>query len=296
MDTLVSIGVLAAYLWSTVRDPVHLRGRDRHDDAHVGDAAARRAGSGTRTSTSSRPRSSRRSCCSGAGSSTAPRRAPARPCARCVRPARRGRAWVRMPTGNTEVRAAEHVAVGALVVVRPGERIATDGVVVEGGSSAVDVSMLTGESVPLEVAPGDEVSGGTVAQDSFLLVVRATRVGSDTALARITALVTAAQSGKAPVQRLADRVSAVFVPVVLGDRGAHPARLGPDHRVAAGGASARPSPCWSSRARAPWVSPRPPPCWSGPGGAPSSACSCAGPRCSSRPGAPTRWCWTRPAR
>ena len=121
-------------------------------------------------------------------------------------------AIVRGPDGDTEV-PASHVAVGDLVVVRPGERIATDGVVVE-GSSAVDTSMLTGESVPVDVAPGAEVSGGTVVQDG-LLVLRATRVGSDTALARITALVQAAQSGKAPVQRLADRVAAVFVPVVL---------------------------------------------------------------------------------
>jgi len=121
-------------------------------------------------------------------------------------------ARVRRPAGDEEIPAA-HVVVGDLVVVRPGERIATDGVVVE-GSSAVDQSMLTGESVPVEAVAGSEVSGGTVVQDG-LLVVRATRVGNDTALARITALVQAAQSGKAPVQRLADRVAAVFVPVVL---------------------------------------------------------------------------------
>jgi len=82
------------------------------------------------------------------------------------------------------------------------------------GTSAIDASMLTGESVPIDVTVGDEVAGGTVVQDG-LLVVRATRVGADTALARITAMVTAAQSGKAPVQRLADRVASVFVPVVL---------------------------------------------------------------------------------
>jgi Cu+-exporting ATPase len=103
--------------------------------------------------------------------------------------------------------------VGDLVVVRPGERIAADGEVVE-GASAVDSSMLTGESVPVDVVVGDEVSGGTVVQDG-LIVIRATRVGSDTALARIGALVSAAQGGKAPVQRLADRVASVFVPVVL---------------------------------------------------------------------------------
>ena len=121
-------------------------------------------------------------------------------------------ARVRRASGDEEIPAA-HVVVGDLVVVRPGERIATDGVVVE-GSSAVDASMLTGESVPVEAVAGSEVAGGTVVQDG-LLVVRATRVGGDTALARITALVQAAQSGKAPVQRLADRVAAVFVPVVL---------------------------------------------------------------------------------
>ena len=95
-------------------------------------------------------------------------------------------------------------------VVRPGEKIATDGVVVE-GRSAVDLSLLTGESVPVEVAEGDQVTGATV-NVGGRLVVRATRVGADTALAQIGKLVTAAHSGKAPVQRLADRVAAVFVP------------------------------------------------------------------------------------
>jgi Cu+-exporting ATPase len=105
------------------------------------------------------------------------------------------------------------LAVGDVFVVRPGEKVATDGVVAE-GTSAVDESMLTGESVPVEVGPGSAVTGATV-NAGGRLVVRATRVGNDTALARIARLVTAAQSGKAPVQRLADRVSAVFVPVVL---------------------------------------------------------------------------------
>jgi Cu+-exporting ATPase len=103
---------------------------------------------------------------------------------------------------------------GDLFVVRPGEKIATDGVV-EAGSSAVDTSMLTGEPVPAEVVPGDGVTGGCVVA-SGRLIVRATRVGSDTQLAQITRLVEEAQNGKAPVQRLADRVSAVFVPVVIG--------------------------------------------------------------------------------
>ena len=94
--------------------------------------------------------------------------------------------------------------------MRPGEKVATDGVVVE-GESALDPSLLTGESVPVEVAPGAKVAGATV-NTYGRLVVRATRVGADTALAQIARLVAEAQSGKAPVQRLADRVSAIFVP------------------------------------------------------------------------------------
>nr|WP_308301633.1 heavy metal translocating P-type ATPase [Frankia umida] len=107
----------------------------------------------------------------------------------------------------------EELRIGAEFVVRPGEKIATDGVVVE-GRSAVDASMVTGESVPVEVGPQDAVVGATV-NAGGRLVVRATRVGADTQLARIGQLVEQAQSGKAKVQRLADRVSAVFVPVVL---------------------------------------------------------------------------------
>jgi Cu+-exporting ATPase len=107
----------------------------------------------------------------------------------------------------------EQLTVGDRFVVRPGEKVATDGVV-EDGTSAVDQSALTGESIPVEVGPGDPVVGATV-NAGGRLVVRATRVGQDTALAQIAKLVTEAQSGKAPVQRLADRVSAVFVPVVL---------------------------------------------------------------------------------
>jgi Cu+-exporting ATPase len=103
--------------------------------------------------------------------------------------------------------------VGDRFVVRPGEKVATDGVVEE-GVSAVDNSLLTGESVPVEVQPGDEVFGATI-NAGGRLVVRAVSVGADTALAQIARLVTAAQSGKAPVQRLADRISGVFVPVVI---------------------------------------------------------------------------------
>ncbi len=102
---------------------------------------------------------------------------------------------------------------GDRFVVRPGEKIATDGVV-EVGSSAVDTAVLTGESVPVEVQPGDDVFGATI-NVGGRLVVRATSVGADTALAQIALLVTEAQSGKAPVQRLADRVAGVFVPVVI---------------------------------------------------------------------------------
>ncbi|GCD37527.1 carbonate dehydratase [Streptomyces chrestomyceticus JCM 4735] len=116
--------------------------------------------------------------------------------------------------GGREVRVlVEQLAVGDRFVVRPGEKVATDGTVLE-GSSAVDASMLTGESVPVDVAPGDSVTGATV-NTSGRLVVEAIRVGGDTRLARMAALVEDAQSGKAEVQRLADRVSAVFVPVVL---------------------------------------------------------------------------------
>jgi Cu+-exporting ATPase len=108
----------------------------------------------------------------------------------------------------------ESLAVGDGFVARPGEKIATDGEIVD-GTSAVDASMLTGESVPVEVGPGDTVAGGTV-NAGGRLVVRATRVGADTQLAQLARLVEQAQAGKAPVQRLADRVSAVFVPVVIG--------------------------------------------------------------------------------
>jgi Cu+-exporting ATPase len=105
------------------------------------------------------------------------------------------------------------IQVGDEFVVRPGERIPTDGIVIE-GESAVDRSMLTGEPLPEDTAPGDEVVGATI-NVSGRLVVRATRVGADTTLAQIARLVAQAQTGKAPVQRLADRVSAVFVPVVM---------------------------------------------------------------------------------
>ncbi|MGX1882612.1 heavy metal translocating P-type ATPase [Streptomyces sp. NPDC055287] len=117
----------------------------------------------------------------------------------------RGGTEVRIPVGD--------LAVGDHFVVRPGEKIATDGTVTE-GSSAVDASMLTGESVPVDVTTGDTVTGATV-NAAGRIVVEATRVGADTQLARMARLVEDAQNGKAQVQRLADRVAAVFVPVVL---------------------------------------------------------------------------------
>jgi Cu+-exporting ATPase len=116
--------------------------------------------------------------------------------------------------GTVEERVpTERLAVGMRFVVRPGEKIATDGVIEE-GSSAVDASVLTGESVPVEVQPGDAVVGATV-NAGGRLVVRATRVGGDTQLAQMARLVEDAQNGKAQVQRLADRVSGIFVPIVI---------------------------------------------------------------------------------
>lgn len=114
--------------------------------------------------------------------------------------------------GETRI-PAEELQVGDVVVVRPGEKIATDGVVLD-GSSAVDQSLVTGESVPVEVGPDSKVTGATI-NTSGRLLVRATRVGSETTLAQMARLVSQAQTGKAPIARLADRISAVFVPVVL---------------------------------------------------------------------------------
>ena len=108
---------------------------------------------------------------------------------------------------------ASSLQVGDLFAVRPGEKVATDGVIVE-GSSALDTSLLTGESVPVDAAPGDAVTGATVNTWGSLLV-RATRVGSDTTLAQMGRMVAEAQAGKAPVQRLADQISGVFVPIVI---------------------------------------------------------------------------------
>ena len=136
------------------------------------------------------------------------------------------------PDGPSRTRIpVEQLAVGDRFVVRPGEKVATDGVIEE-GTSAVDASMLTGESVPVEVGPGDAVVGATV-NAGGRLVVRATRVGADTQLAQMARLVEDAQNGKAQVQRLADRVSGIFVPDRHRAGGGH-ARLLARHRRRAG--------------------------------------------------------------
>jgi Cu+-exporting ATPase len=117
------------------------------------------------------------------------------------------------PEGGERRVAVAQLQVGDRFVARPGEKVATDGVVEE-GHSAVDMSMLTGESIPAEVGPGSDVAGATV-NAGGRLIVRATKVGADTALAQIAQLVENAQTGKAPVQRLADRIAGVFVPIVI---------------------------------------------------------------------------------
>ncbi|MBM3678468.1 MAG: heavy metal translocating P-type ATPase, partial [Actinobacteria bacterium] len=189
MDTLVSVGTIAAWTWSTV---VLAAGLHAHGYFEV-------AGVVTTLILLGRMLEERARSASGAAI-----RALAELGVREARLLRDG-AEVVVPAAS--------LAVGDVVVVRPGERIATDGVVVD-GESAVDQSMLTGEPVPVDVAVGDAVTGGTV-NASGRLLVRATRVGADTTLAQIGRLVASAQAGKAPVQRLVDRVSAVFVPVVI---------------------------------------------------------------------------------
>jgi P-type Cu+ transporter len=208
MDTLVSVGVLAAFGWSTYAlfftaagdagmkmsmSLVPTRGDTHHLYFEVASAtvalillgryfearAKRRAGGALRALL-------------GLGATTA---------------------TVVLPSGEQVERVIDELRVGDRFVVLPGERIATDGVVDE-GSSAVDASLLTGESVPVDVVAGSVVTGATI-NVSGRLIVRATRVGSETSLAQMARLVEEAQTGKAPVQRLADRVAAVFVPVVI---------------------------------------------------------------------------------
>ena len=189
MDTLISIGTLAAWVWSAV---VLVAGLDEHSYFEVGAVITTLILLGRYFEASARRRSSE-----------------------AIRALLElGAKEARLLKDGEEVLVpVDQLRVGDLFVVRPGEKVATDGAVVD-GASAVDQSMLTGESLPVEVAPGDDVAGATI--NSFgRLVVRAAHVGADTALAQVARLVAEAQAGKAPIQRLVDRVSAVFVPVVL---------------------------------------------------------------------------------
>jgi len=190
MDTLISIGTLAAWAWSTV---ALLAFDDAHTYFEVGAVITTLILLGRYLEARARRRSS------------AAIRALLELGAKEANVLRDG-AEVAVAIGD--------VSVGDVMVVRPGEKVPTDGEVVD-GYSAIDQSMLTGEPVPVEVAPGDEVAGATINTYGRLLV-RATKVGGETALAQIARLVAEAQAGKAPIQRLVDRVSAVFVPIVIG--------------------------------------------------------------------------------
>jgi Cu+-exporting ATPase len=208
MDTLVSIGVLTAYLWSAVvvltGRAAGMSGMDAGDvtTAHLWFETATVVttfllfGRWMEARATDRTRDALRGLLSLGAKDVAVER---------VDPTTRATTEVRIPV--------EQLAVGDRFVVRPGEKVATDGRVVE-GSSAVDASLVTGESLPVDVTPGDELTGGSI-NTTGRLVVEATRVGAETTLAGIARLVERAQTTKAPVQRLADRVSAVFVPVVL---------------------------------------------------------------------------------
>ena len=189
MDTLISIGTLAAWTWSTV---ALVFVADAHTYFEVGAVITTLILLGRYLEARAKRRSSEAI------------RALLKLGAKEARVLRDGRELVV---------SVEELEVGDLFIVRPGEKIATDGVVEE-GASAVDQSMLTGEPVPVEVGPGAEVAGATV-NTAGRLVVRATKVGAETALAQIARLVAEAQAGKAPIQRLVDRVSAVFVPIVI---------------------------------------------------------------------------------
>ncbi|MDT0350227.1 heavy metal translocating P-type ATPase [Pseudonocardia sp. DSM 45834] len=208
MDTLVSIGTLAAFGWSLyalflgdagapgLQHPFALTLDGTHGSAHLYLEVAAGVTTFVLAGRYAETRARRRS---GAALQTLLGLA-----ATDASVLRHGRE-VRMPV--------DRLVVGDRFVVRPGDKVATDGVVVE-GASAIDASMLTGEAVPAEVAEGDAVTGGCV-NVGGRLVVEATRVGAETRLAQIAALVEQAQTGKAAVQRLADRVAGVFVPVVL---------------------------------------------------------------------------------
>jgi Cu+-exporting ATPase len=218
MDTLVSLGVTAAYLWSLYALLFTATGTtgatmDMQTDMPAGGAGTTGRGADLYLEVASavtvfllagryaEARAKRRS----GAALRALLDLGAKDVAQLVPDGSGGRTERRVPIGRLRV--------GDLFAVRPGEKIATDAVVLE-GHSALDESMLTGEPMPVEVGPGSAVTGATM-NTSGHLVLQATGVGDDTRLARIGRLVTAAQSGKAPVQRLADRVSSVFVPIVL---------------------------------------------------------------------------------
>jgi Cu+-exporting ATPase len=190
MDTLISVGVTAAYLWSLY---ALTSGADGETYLEVAAGVTALVLLGRKLEARARRRSG------------AALRALLSLGAKDVA-VRRDGTEVRIPVAE--------LAVGDEFAVRPGETIAADGIVIA-GRSAVDTSMLTGEPAPAEVGPGDPVTGGCVNAGGHL-VVRAGRVGADTQLAQLGRLVAQAQAGKAPVQRLADRISAVFVPVVIG--------------------------------------------------------------------------------
>ncbi|HEV7422509.1 MAG TPA: heavy metal translocating P-type ATPase [Mycobacterium sp.] len=195
MDTLISVGVLAAYAWSTWAVSGSALGlAPQHLYFEVAAVVTTFILAGRFFEARAKKQSG------------AALRALLDMGAKDVAVVREGSGEIRIPVGE--------LAVGDVFVVRPGEKVATDGVVTS-GASAIDASMLTGESVPVEAGPGDDVIGATV-NVGGLLTVRATRVGADTQLAQIARLVAAAQSGKADVARLADRVSAIFVPIVIG--------------------------------------------------------------------------------
>ncbi len=189
MDTLISIGTLAAYVWSAV---VLVMGLDEHIYLEVAAVVATLILLGRYLEVRAR------------------RRAGAAIRALLELGAKEARV---LRNGEEVLVPVEQLQPGDVFVVRPGEKVATDGVVVD-GASAVDQSMLTGESVPVEVAAGDDVAGATV-NTYGRITVRAVRIGADTALAQIAKLVAEAQAGKAPIQRLVDRISGVFVPVVI---------------------------------------------------------------------------------
>ncbi|HQG16551.1 MAG TPA: heavy metal translocating P-type ATPase [Ornithinibacter sp.] len=212
MDTLVSIGVLTAYLWSavvvltgrasTMADMGTTNGVDAAGTTHLWFETATVVttflliGRWMEARATDRTRDALRGLMSLGAKDVAVER---------VDPTTRATTEVRIPV--------DQLGAGDRFVVRPGEKVATDGRIVE-GSSAVDASLVTGESLPVDVAIGDDLVGGSI-NTTGRLVVEATRVGADTTLAGIARLVERAQTTKAPIQRLADRVSAIFVPIVL---------------------------------------------------------------------------------